>query len=97
MTQSKQSCYHPPQVFHFPGRYLVWYMYTRAKGRKPWIDCITMMHGKQMYGKKFSNHSAENTCAQNIEKYNKTILHYNFYIIVEPDWADEDYKNCLKK
>lgn len=26
-------------------------MYTRAKGRKPWIDCITMMHGKQMYGK----------------------------------------------
>ncbi|KAG0715972.1 Non-lysosomal glucosylceramidase [Chionoecetes opilio] len=31
-------------------RYLVWYMYTRAKGRKPWIDCITMMNGKQMYG-----------------------------------------------
>ena len=26
-------------------------MYTRARGRKPWIDCITMMHGKQMYGK----------------------------------------------
>ncbi|XP_068244667.1 non-lysosomal glucosylceramidase [Palaemon carinicauda] len=31
-------------------RYLVWYLYTKAQGRKPWIDCITMMHGKQMYG-----------------------------------------------
>ncbi|CAL4124443.1 unnamed protein product, partial [Meganyctiphanes norvegica] len=31
-------------------RYLVYYMYTRARGRKPWIDCITMKHGKQMYG-----------------------------------------------
>ena len=32
-------------------RYLVWYLYTKAQGRKPWTDCITMMHGKQMYGK----------------------------------------------
>ncbi|XP_045109559.1 non-lysosomal glucosylceramidase-like isoform X1 [Portunus trituberculatus] len=39
-----------PQLIPLFMRYLVWYMYTRARGRKPWIDCITMMHGKQMYG-----------------------------------------------
>ncbi|KAG7158309.1 Non-lysosomal glucosylceramidase-like [Homarus americanus] len=39
-----------PQLMPLFVRYLVWYLYTRARGRKPWIDCITMMHGKQMYG-----------------------------------------------
>ncbi|XP_037772896.1 non-lysosomal glucosylceramidase-like [Penaeus monodon] len=39
-----------PQLMPLFVRYLVYYMYTRAQGRKPWIDCITMMNGKQMYG-----------------------------------------------
>nr|XP_045601702.1 non-lysosomal glucosylceramidase-like [Procambarus clarkii] len=39
-----------PQLMPLFMRYLVWYIYTRARGRKPWIDCICMMHGKQMYG-----------------------------------------------
>ncbi|XP_076067444.1 non-lysosomal glucosylceramidase [Oratosquilla oratoria] len=39
-----------PQLMPLFMRYLAFYICTRMKGRKPWIDCIKMMNGKQMYG-----------------------------------------------
>ncbi|KAB7499797.1 Non-lysosomal glucosylceramidase [Armadillidium nasatum] len=39
-----------PQLLPLFVRYLLWYITIRSRKRKPFIDCVTMLNGKQIYG-----------------------------------------------